>query len=82
MTEHVHEWILRDNHAVCLARNENGNRCYAVLLGPDIIARLNATERFGAERARGIASLLNYGGFEASAAAVLAYANILEGKDD
>ena len=44
MTEHVHEWALRDNHAVCLARNEKGNRCYAVLLGAEIISRLNATE--------------------------------------
>ena len=92
MTEHVCEWVLRDNHAVCLARNEKGNRCYAVLLGPEIISRLNATERLSVKVARrnGVilrlnADKLSYGtqtqGYSDSVD-LMDYANILEGKDE
>ena len=79
MTEHVCEWVLRDNHAVCLARNEKGNRCYAVLLGPEIISRLNATERLSAKDARFYGEL---SGITLIRDAMQAYANILEGKDE
>ena len=87
MTKHVCEWLIGWEPEIgeILARCERISVCDASM-GPDEIeARLNATERLSAGRARGgtqfLSRIKNTPGND-FANALRAYANILEGKDE
>ena len=78
MTEHVHKWEL------CGDEYEHGYVCYGCteVMGsddPQIARCLNATERLSAEDAR---ELANTAGYWEGGAALRAYANIMEDKDE
>ncbi len=80
MTEHVHEWVYErdDDDQFYYCTDKACRRNEYPLSTKEVVARLNATERLSAPRARGAANLIKRHGLKNDD--FIAYADTLEGK--
>ena len=79
MTEHVHEWEIRKRSLEPFPYYWfECKHCHRQLSGADVLARLNAAERLSAEDLFPEGFAIVHPNLDK----LIAYANILEGKDD